>query len=71
MFIGNILRTSNSMNGVGRSATVVMAYLMAREGMTADQAKEYVSQRRLSISNDSFMYILYTYQQELVLGSKL
>ena len=53
------------MHGVSRSATVVMAYLIEKNGNSPNEAKEFVKSKRPWVSNHSFMYMLYGYEKEL------
>jgi len=52
--------------GISRSATIVIAYLMNRFGMTLSQAYNYVKIKRPEIGpNRHFMRTLIQYEQEL------
>ena len=54
------------MMGISRSATIVIAYLMNRFGMTLSQAYNYVKIKRPEIGpNRHFMRTLIQYEQEL------
>ena len=53
------------MNGVSRSATFVMAYLIEKNGHTTDQAREFVAKKRPIISNHSFLYMLHAFENYL------
>jgi len=54
-----------SVNGIGRSATIVMAYLMQSKKIKADEARKIVLEKRPCVTNRGYMYMLYAFQQEL------
>ena len=64
LFIGTVSNIY-SVNGISRSPTVVMAYLMEKNGHTPDEARMFVTKKRPLISNHSFMYMLYAFENEL------
>lgn len=54
------------MMGISRSATIVIAYLMSRFGMSLPQAYSYVKGKRPEVGpNRHFMRTLVNYEQEL------
>jgi len=54
------------MAGVSRSATIVIAYLMRKEGKTYDEARKFVKGKRVYISpNDGFVTQLKEFEEKL------
>jgi protein-tyrosine phosphatase len=52
--------------GISRSATIVLAYLMKKKGMTLNQAFTFLrSKRPSSLPNPGFMIQLKTYEESL------
>jgi protein-tyrosine phosphatase len=58
-------------NGVSRSGMVVVAYLMAREGWSRDEAVAFVRSRRPGLRpNPAFMKLLLEWEQSLEAGGR-
>lgn len=55
--------------GVSRSASVVIAYVMRKEGKTLEEALEFVKGRRYAVNpNDGFRKQLKEYEEKLKIG---